>query len=51
MPAPMRGTVVGSIQLFNLFGQIYASGVNSAFSTSVERKGCVLSWCGPLAAC
>jgi hypothetical protein len=35
----MRGTVVGSIQLFNLFGQIFAAGVNFAFSTEIEEKG------------
>ena len=39
VPAAMRGTVVGSIQLFNLFGQIYASGVNRGFSTSTSPSG------------
>ena len=35
----MRGTVVGSIQLFNLIGQIMAAGINRAYSTSTEKKG------------
>lgn len=39
VPAAMRGTIVGSIQLFNLFGQIFAAGINRGFSTSTSPKG------------
>ncbi|KAI1329931.1 sugar transporter-domain-containing protein [Xylariaceae sp. FL0255] len=42
VPAAMRGTVVGSIQLFNLFGQIFAAGVNRAFSTSTASSGWIV---------
>ncbi|ERS95112.1 hypothetical protein HMPREF1624_08604 [Sporothrix schenckii ATCC 58251] len=45
VPAAMRGTVVGSIQLFNLFGQIFAAGVNRGFSTNATRAG----WIVPVA--
>ncbi|OAA65781.1 General substrate transporter [Niveomyces insectorum RCEF 264] len=38
----MRGTVVGSIQLFNLFGQIFAAGVNRGYSTNATRKGWIV---------
>lgn len=41
----MRGTVVGSIQLFNLFGQIFAAGINRGFSTNATRTG----WIVPVA--
>ncbi|KAI5459520.1 general substrate transporter [Mariannaea sp. PMI_226] len=42
VPAAMRGTVVGSIQLFNLVGQILAAGINRAYSTSTEKKGWII---------
>ncbi|CAK7200719.1 hypothetical protein SEUCBS139899_003418 [Sporothrix eucalyptigena] len=45
VPAAMRGTVVGSIQLFNLFGQIFAAGINRGFSTNATSKG----WIVPVA--
>ena len=41
-PAPMRGTVCGSLQLFNQFGQILAAGVNRRFSTSTKRTGWII---------
>ena len=41
VPAAMRGTVVGSLQLFNQIGQVMAAGVNRAFSKSMERSGSV----------
>lgn len=37
-PPAMRGTIVGSLQLFNLIGQILASGINRGYSTSEERS-------------
>lgn len=42
VPASMRGTVVGSIQLFNLLGQIFAAGVNRGYSTTVAQKGWII---------
>lgn len=37
----MRGTIVGSMQLFNQVGQITAAGVNRAFYQSTKRSGYV----------
>lgn len=52
VPAAMRGTVVGSMQLFNQVGQILAAGVNRAYSTSIEDKGWIIpvaiQACAPL---
>ncbi|CAL5869147.1 uncharacterized protein PFLUO_LOCUS3375 [Penicillium psychrofluorescens] len=44
-PAAMRGTIVGSLQLFNLIGQILASGVNRGYASSEQRS----AWITPVA--
>ena len=41
-PAPMRGTVCGSLQLFNQFGQIMAAGLNERFHLYTARKGWII---------
>ncbi|KAJ5212494.1 uncharacterized protein N7498_004140 [Penicillium cinerascens] len=41
-PAAMRGTIVGSLQLFIQIGQIYAAGVNRAYSTSTHPSGWII---------
>lgn len=38
VPAAMRGTVVGSLQLFNQVGQVMAAGVNRAYSTGTQHS-------------
>ncbi|RDL36187.1 Uncharacterized protein BP5553_06799 [Venustampulla echinocandica] len=42
VPAAMRGTVVGSIQLFNQIGQILAALVNRRYYQSMEPKGWII---------
>ncbi|KAJ5602258.1 sugar transporter [Penicillium lagena] len=44
-PASIRGTIVGSLQLFNLIGQILASGVNRGYASVEQRSG----WIVPVA--
>ncbi|KIW53744.1 hypothetical protein PV05_06158 [Exophiala xenobiotica] len=44
-PAAMRGTIVGSMQLFNQVGQITAAGVNRAFYQSTKRSGWLVPVC------
>lgn len=42
VPAAMRGTVVGSIQLFNQIGQILAAGVNRRYYLTTESHGWII---------
>ncbi|KAF3407108.1 High-affinity glucose transporter ght1 [Talaromyces pinophilus] len=42
VPAGLRGAIVGSIQLFIQFGQIFASGINKRFSTETKPKGWII---------
>ncbi|RAO68757.1 uncharacterized protein BHQ10_004769 [Talaromyces amestolkiae] len=42
VPAGLRGAIVGSIQLFIQFGQIFASGINERFSTETRPKGWII---------
>lgn len=46
VPASMRGTVVGSIQLFNQIGQILSASINRVYYRSTEPGG----WIAPVAA-
>jgi hypothetical protein len=39
VPASMRGTVVGSMQLFNQVGQIMAACVNRSFCKATAEGG------------
>lgn len=42
VPAAMRGTVVGSLQLFNQIGQISSACVNRVFYKSMETRGWII---------
>ncbi|KAF2452369.1 general substrate transporter [Lineolata rhizophorae] len=42
VPASMRGAIVGSIQLFIQFGQIFSSGINQRFSTGTQSKDWII---------